>query len=616
MPVALNARRDKLAVRMGQVTTTTGAEDVRWRLDELYGSPDDPEIERVLAAALDFSKEFEQRYKGRIADLSPAEFTAMMEALERHYISSARPGLYAHLLHSLDTRDHAVGRLVARNREAAAQRGVHMVFFGLEVAALTDEQCERLFADPKTARYRHTVEQERRYRKHQLSEVEERLLTEISPTATSAWSRLFEELCAAVRVDLGPETGEVALPVALAMLREADRALRERASHAVTTALRRDVRTRGYIFNVILQDKTISDRLRKYATWISSRNLANETSDEAVQALVEAVTGRYDLVARYYRVKRRLLGLDQLYEWDRYAPIDQTTRRISWQDARDMVLASYHRFSPRAGRIIEGFFDRSWIDAPVVEGKEGGAYCAFATPDLHPFVMMNFTGQLNDALTLAHELGHGLHDVLAAERNHIFDYHPPLTLAETASVFGETLTFDAVMAQETDPKVRLAMLCHQVEDSFATIFRQVAMNRFEDAVHTGRRTEGELSIDQVGALWQERVQAMFGDSLVLTDEHQAWWSYVEHFIHVPGYVYAYAFGNLLALSIYQRYREVGTPEFVDAYLDFLGFGGSRAPDEAVRRVGMDITDPSFWDAGLDIVGGMVGQVEQLASQID
>jgi oligoendopeptidase F len=229
--------------------------------------------------------------------------------------------------------------------------------------------------------------------------------------------------------------------------------------------------------------------------------------------------------------------------------------------------------------------------------------------------MMNFTGQLNDALTLAHELGHGLHDVLAAERNHIFDYHPPLTLAETASVFGETLTFDAVMAQEPDSRVRLSMLCHQVEDAFATIFRQVAMNRFEDAVHTARRSEGELSIEQIGALWQDRVRAMFGDSLVLTDEHDVWWSYVEHFIHAPGYVYAYAFGNLLALSIYQRYRELGTPEFVDAYLDFLSYGGSMAPAEAVLRVGMDITDPGFWDAGLDILGGMVSQVEQLAGQV-
>ncbi len=228
--------------------------------------------------------------------------------------------------------------------------------------------------------------------------------------------------------------------------------------------------------------------------------------------------------------------------------------------------------------------------------------------------MMNFTGQLNDALTLAHELGHGLHDVLAAEHNHIFDYHPPLTLAETASVFGETLTFDAVMAEERDPKVRLSLLCHQVEDAFATIFRQVAMNRFEDAVHNARRTEGELSIDQMSDLWQERVKEMFGDSLELTEEHRAWWSYVEHFVHAPGYVYAYAYGNLLALSIYQRYREVGTPEFVDAYLDFLACGGSMAPDEAVRKVGMDITDPGFWDAGLDILSGMVAEVERLSGQ--
>jgi oligoendopeptidase F len=278
------------------------------------------------------------------------------------------------------------------------------------------------------------------------------------------------------------------------------------------------------------------------------------------------------------------------------------------------VLSSYHRFSPRAGRIVEEFFTERWIDAPVLEGKEGGAYCAFATPDLHPFVMMNFTGQLNDALTLAHELGHGLHDVLAAERNHIFDYHPPLTLAETASVFGETLTFDAVMAEERDPTVRLSMLCHQVEDAFATIFRQVAMNRFEDAVHTARRAEGELSIEHIGQLWQQRVQAMFGDALTLTDEHEAWWGYVEHFVQAPGYVYAYAYGNLLALSIYQRYRELGTREFVDAYLDFLASGGSMAPDEAVRKVGMDITDPGFWDAGLDILGGMVSEVERLAAE--
>jgi oligoendopeptidase F len=314
-------------------------------------------------------------------------------------------------------------------------------------------------------------------------------------------------------------------------------------------------------------------------------------------------------------VKRRLLGVDQLFEWDRYAPIEEATRHIDWREAREMVQASYHRFSPRAGAIIDDFFKKPWIDAPIADGKEGGAYCSFGTPDLHPFVMLNFTGRLNDALTLAHELGHGLHDVLSSRRNHLFDQHPPLTLAETASVFGETLTFDAVMAAEDDPAVRLSMLCHQVEDSFATVFRQVAMNRFEDAVHTARRTEGELAPEHVGQLWQERVQTMFGDSLTLTDEHRVWWSYVEHFTNVPGYVYAYAFGNLLALSIYRRYQEQPTPDFVEAYLGFLASGGSTAPDQAVRQVGMDVTDPGFWESGLDIIEGMVADVERLAGEI-
>jgi oligoendopeptidase F len=361
---------------------------------------------------------------------------------------------------------------------------------------------------------------------------------------------------------------------------------------------------------VVLQSKAINDRLRKYPTWISSRNLANEIDDAAVEALVGAVTSRYDIVHRYYRVKRRLLGVDELYEWDRYAPVAEAQRKISWDQACEIVLGSYYRFSERAGRLVQDFFDLGWIDAPVEPGKRGGAYCAAATPSLHPFVLLNFNGQLNDALTLAHELGHGLHDRLAVKQ-HIFDYHPPLTLAETASVFGEALTFDRLMADEEDPSVRLAMLCHQLEDAFATIFRQIAFNRFEDAVHNARRREGELAPEQIGESFQQALQAMFGDSLTLTEAHRVWWSYVGHFMHTPGYVYAYAFGNLLALAVYQRYREVGPP-FVDAYLEFLAAGGSRRPDELVSSLGMDVNDPAFWDSGLKILDRMVSEVEQLA----
>ena len=594
---------------MAQATKSTGAETVRWDLSELFTSPDDPRIEQAMARALERALAFESKYRGTVAILEPKEFAAMMRELAEYEESSAQPEVYAYMLHSQNTQDPGAGRLLARVREASAERGAHLVFFPLELAEITDDHAARLYEDPDAATYRHFVEHERLFRPHQLSEPEERVLTDFSPVGNASWVRLFEELCARIRV--GVDGQDVALDEALNLLREPDRELRRKASHAVTQALSGDIRTRGYIFNVILQEKSIDDRVRRFPSWLSSRNLANETSDEAVQALVDAVTGRYDVCERYYRVKRKLLGVSELHEWDRYAPVSETTRNLTWEEAKELVVGSYHRFSKRAGDLVEEFFAKRWIDAPVVPGKTGGAYCMPVTPHHHPYVLMNFTCKLRDALTLAHELGHGLHDRLAS-RQHVFDYHPPLTLAETASVFGEALTFDRIMSEEKDPKVRLAMLCNQCEDAFSTVFRQVAFNRYEDAVHSARRKEGELSVEQLGELFQDKLQAMFGDALLLTEEHKVWWSYVGHFMHTPGYVYAYAYGNLLALSVYHRYLERGQP-FVDDYLDFLAAGGSTRPDELVKRIGMDITDPGFWDAGLKILDGMVGEVERLAS---
>ena len=595
---------------MAKIVKQTGAETVRWDLSDLYASPTDPKIEATLAHSLERAKAFEAKYKGRVSTLEPSEFAAMMRELEDDEDAATKPEVYAYLLHSQNTHDPAAGRLLARVREASAERGSHGVFFTLELAQTNDEQAARLSADAEASKYRHTVDEARKFRPHQLSEPEERILTDYSPVVNSAWTRLFEELCAGIRVDA--DGRELALTEALTLLREPDRELRRTASGAITTALAGDVRTRAYIFNVILQEKAIDDRLRKFPSWISSRNLANETSDEAVQALVEAVTGRYDICVRYYRVKRKLLGVGDLHEWDRYAPLEEASREVTWEDAKELVLGSYYRFSKKAGALVEDFFEHGWIDAPVVPGKAGGAYCMPVTPRHHPYVMLNFTGTLRDATTLAHELGHGLHDRLASKQ-HIFDYNPPLTLAETASVFGEALTFDRIMSEEKDPKVRLAMLCTQCEDAFATVFRQVAFNRFEDACHTARRSEGELAVEQLGEIYQSKLQPMFGDALILTDEHKGWWSYVEHFLHTPGYVYAYAFGNLLAFSVYQRFLEQG-PAFVDDYLEFLAAGGSTPPDELVRRLGMDITNPDFWDAGLRILDGMVTQVEELAGQ--
>ncbi|TME17305.1 MAG: M3 family oligoendopeptidase [Chloroflexi bacterium] len=594
---------------MAQATTSTGAENVRWDLSDLYTSPTDPQIEAVLAEGLEQAERFEADYRGRVTQLEPGDFARMFEQLEQMQERVSLPAVYAQLLHSQNTADPAAGRLVARVEEAGSQRGRHTVFFPLELAELTDEQVATLFADPRVAPYRHAVEEARKYRPHNLTEVEERLLTDRAPVSTSAWVRLFEELASAIKVPIADES--MPLDKALARLHEPDRNRRREASASVTQALRQDIRTRAYVFNTVLQDRAIDDRLRKYPNWVSFRNLANETSDEAVQALVDAVTRRYGMVARYYRVKKRLLKVDELFEWDRYAPIEEVSRELSWEEAKELVLGSYSRFSERAGQLVSEFFEKPWIDAPVLENKRSGAFCMGVTPKFHPYVLLNFTGRLRDALTLAHELGHGLHDRLAARQN-IFDYHPPLTLAETASVFGEALTFDRIMADERDPKIRLSMLCHQVEDAFATVFRQVAFNRFEDAAHTRRRKEGELSVDQLGEVWQASLQPMFGDSVTLTEDHKAWWSYIPHFIFAPGYVYAYAFGNLLALSVYRRYQEAG-PAFVQRYLDFLAAGGSTRPDELVRTLDMDITDPGFWDRGLDILDGMVKQIEELAA---
>ena len=594
---------------MSQATIQTGAEDVRWDLTDLFASPDDPKIEQVLAHELERAKSFEERYRGKVATLAPAEFATMMRELADHEEAAAKPEVYAYMLHSQNTQDHVAGRLLARVREAGAERSSHMVFVSLELAQITDEHAAQLFADPEAAQYRHTVEEARKFRPHQLTEPEERVLTDFSPVGTGAWVRLFEELCA--RIEVSIDGGRVPLDVALNVLREPDRAQRRKASAAITEALTGDIKTRAYIFNVVLQEKAIDDRLRHFPTWLSARNLANETSDQAVQALVDAVTGRYDVCVRYYRVKRKLLGVGDLHEWDRYAPVGETTRALTWNDAKDLVLGSYERFSPRVGALVRQFFEDRWIDAPVAQGKAGGAYCMPVTPHHHPYVLMNFTGKLRDALTLAHELGHGLHDRLASKQN-VFDYHPPLTLAETASVFGEALTFDRIMSEEKDPHVRLAMLCNQCEDAFSTVFRQVAFNRYEDASHRARREHGELSVDELGDIFQEKLQAMFGDALTLTYEHKAWWSYVGHFLHTPGYVYAYAFGNLLALSVYHRYLERGK-DFVEDYLEFLAAGGSTRPDELVKRIGMDITDPGFWDAGLTILDGMVSEVERLSN---
>ena len=398
---------------------------------------------------------------------------------------------------------------------------------------------------------------------------------------------------------------------AMAKLYSSDRDERRRASNAVTVALEPGLRTRTFIFNTLVLDKSIDDRLRGYDTWLSARNLRNDTTDEAVQALIDATVTRYDVVQRYYRLKARLLGLDRLAFYDRMAPIAEDPK-TSWAEAQEVVLDAYRDFSGDVGDIAERFFRESWIDAPVRENKRTGAFCATNVPGVHPYVFMNFTGDRRSMLTLAHELGHGLHGYLAQPLG-LFNASTPLTTAETASVFGEALTFKRLLAIEEDPKRRLNLLAGRIEDSIATVFRQIAMNRFEEAVHTSRREEGELSMEKLEELWLETQTQLLGDS-VDVDGYGSWWSYVSHFMGSPGYVYAYAYGFLFALTIFRKYELEGDA-MVEPYLDVLRAGGSKAPEELAEIVGLDLTDPRIWESGIDALEVELDEAEALAAEI-
>ena len=594
------------------MTTTelTGAEEVAWDLSDLYDGGDDPRIAQDVEQTEAAAAAFRERYYGRVAELSAGELREAIEERERIESIFTRAIYYAHLWYSTDQNDAPRGALVARLTEKGATVDTQLLFFGLEIAALDDEQADALIASDELENWHHWLHTIRKFRPYVLTEPEEKILTEKSVSGFAAWDRLFDELLAAIKVDL--DGSELGFEAAMSKLYSPDRDLRRRASEAISDALEPGLKTRSYIFNTIAVDKSIDDRLRGYSTWISARNLSNDTTDDAVEALIDAVVGRYDVVQRYYTLKAKLLGLDRLSFYDRMAPLDEDTTQIDWPEAKQLVLDAFSDFSGDVGEIISRFFDENWIDAPPREGKRPGAFCATNVPDVHPYVFMNYTGERRSVLTLAHELGHGLHGYLAQPLG-LFNASTPLTTAETASVFAEALTFKRLLALEEDPQRRLNLLAGRIEDSIATVYRQIAMNRFEDAVHTTRREEGELSAETFERLWLDSQNRLFGDS-VDTDGYATWWSYVPHFIGTPGYVYAYSYGFLFALSIFRKYELEGEA-IVGPYLDLLRSGGSKQPEELARMVGLDLTDRKIWDAGIDALASELDEAEALAEEI-
>jgi oligoendopeptidase F len=594
------------------VTTTADdltAADVAWDVEPLVDGRGDDGVNAMLddaAARVDALSV----HRGKVAELDAAALAAVMEQVAAVTDIVGRVGSYAGLRFSVDTTDPERGALLARVEERGTAIGNELLFLELEWAELPDDHVERLLASDALDFCRHYLASVRRYRPHLLSEPEERLMAEKAVTGRSAWARLFSELTSTITVDL--DGGSVSLEEGLSRLQAPDRDVRRAAASAVTEALAPGLRTRAFVFNTLLADKAADDRIRHYDGWLASRNLDNEASDESVQALVEAVVKRYDIPQRWYALKAQLLGVDRIADYDRMASVADAESQFGWTEARELVLDAYSSFSPELADVAHNFFEQQWIDAPVRPGKRPGAFCAYTVPSHHPYLLLNWTARRRDVLTLAHELGHGLHAYLARGQG-IFHQTTPLTLAETASVFGETVTFGRLLDSTADPTARFALLAESLEGQIATVFRQVAMNRFEDAVHNERRDGGELSVDQFGELWAGTQADMLGDAVEITDGYRTWWSYIPHFIGTPGYVYAYAYGQLLALSVYRQYEQRGA-DFVPSYLEMLSRGGSDTPEALGRIVGVDLADPAFWDGGLAIVEEQLVAAESAARE--
>lgn len=587
---------------------------VNWDLEPLLDGAAD--VDELLDRADVITDELVADGRGRIAQMTAAELGAFYAKYSTMIELSSRAGNYASLVFAADTAKPENGALMAHVEERSTATSTKLIFIDLEWAAASDDHVDAVLSDPAQGLdfVRHYLRSQRRYSQHVLTEPEERILTEKSVTGSSAWGRLYDEVSAAMEVELVQADGTtqtVPLMQGLAMLQHPDRGIRVGAHEAITRGLQPGLRTRAFIFNTLVNDKQVDDRLRTYRSWISSRNLANEASDESVQALVDSVVARYDIPQRWYTLKAKILGVDTIADYDRMASVAVAETHVPWSAATETVIDAYSSFSGELAGIVQRFLREDWIDAPANPGKRGGAFCAYTVPSHHPYVLLNWTSKTRDVATLAHELGHGVHGYLARQQG-VFQMTTPLTLAETASVFGETVTSKRLLSTLSDPNERLALLAATLEDSIATVFRQVSMNRFEHSVHEARRNEGELAVERFNELWEASQAPLFGPSVQITEGYRIWWSYIPHFIHTPGYVYAYAYGQLLALSVYKRYEEVGD-EFVPRYLDLLRAGGSMSPQDLGRIVDCDLADPEFWDGGLAIVDEQLTAAEDAAA---
>lgn len=594
----------------------SSAKGICWNLDDLYQGLKDPTIKADQQSVLRDAKAFDEAYRGRVGDLTPEALKEALARMEGLLSTSLRSLIYTHLVFAADTANPRHGASLQAAKEANTLVNEHLIFFELEFQQIPEDKARTLLENPELQPYRHFLEKQRKLTPHTLKEGEEKIMATKENTGSGAFQRLFDETVSALSCQItqpGGASRTVSLATALSEFYRPEREKREAAAKAITTVLQDNQRLLTYVFNNLVQNHADNDRLRNRSHPMLARNLSNEIEQPQVDALLEACDGGMPLVARYYRLKKRLLGLDTLYDYDRYAPISSDLPACGFAEGRQIVLDAYGSFSPRMAEIAAYFFEHNWIDAETRPGKQGGAFSASTLPQLHPYILLNYTDNLRDVMTLAHEMGHGIHQYLSRERG-LLQMDTPLTTAETASVFGEMLTFHKLMSDQTEPSRQLALLAGKLEDIFATVFRQAAMTRFEQKLHAARRERGELDAAEIGALWMETNKPMFEDSVTLSEGYAHWWGYIGHFVHSPFYCYAYSFGELLVLALYRQYEEEGE-RFVPKYLDLLAAGGSEDPGTLVGRMGLNLSDADFWQMGVDLIAGMVDKAEQLAEKL-
>jgi oligoendopeptidase F len=587
----------------------TPAPDARlpqWDLADLYPSRDSRELAADLDHAEAAAAAFATAYAGRLQALPGPALAAAIAEYERIEEILGRVMSYAQLLFSGDSNDPTIGRFYQSMNERVTTISSRVLFFTLELNRLDDAELERKLESAELARWRPWLRDLRAFRPHQLADELEKLLHEKEVTGRAAWSRLFDETIAALRVPVSGE--DLTVSAALNKLSDPDRSVREAAGGAIGEVFGRNVRLFSLITNTLAKDKEIIDTWRHYPRPGSYRNLSNMVEDGVVDALVSAVVADYPRLAhRYYTLKAKWLGLPKLRHWDRNAPLpEDEDRPISWPAARQCVLGAYAAFSPEMAEVGEQFFERPWIDAELRPGKAGGAFAHPTVPSAHPYLLLNYHGRARDVMTLAHELGHGVHQVLAGGQGYLMA-GTPLTLAETASVFGEMLTFRALLDAETDPRRRRIMLASKTEDMLNTVVRQTAFYRFETLLHDERRS-GELLAERIGEIWMQVQTESLGPIFEFTPEYRVFWSYIPHFVHSPFYVYAYAFGDCLVNALYSVFQS-GHPGFQAKYLDLLRAGGTKRHRELLAPFGLNASDPAFWRKGLDVIAGFIDELE-------